>query len=149
MFIIESLDADTMVRRLSPVALSADGYTDLLNGPMDHGWCHGYTCQERLSTFFSVVATGFNYTLYFTGPCVELVSLVRHCFQISSSKRFLWLMFRYIYLVERSKSPHQPVVIQEFQMLAIGSLYQTGCSVVDCYFLASDCIFVTLDAYYS
>lgn len=67
MFVIESLDADTLVRRLSPVALSAEGFTDLLNGPMDHGWCFGYTCQERISTFYSIVATGFNYTLYFTG----------------------------------------------------------------------------------
>lgn len=67
MLVIESMDADTEVRRLSPVALSADGYTNLLNGPQDHGWCFGYTCQERISTFYAIVATQRNYTLYFTG----------------------------------------------------------------------------------
>lgn len=67
MLVIESLDADTELRRLSPVALSSNGYTDLLNGPMDHGCCFGYACMERISTFFSVVATQNNYTVYFTG----------------------------------------------------------------------------------
>lgn len=67
MLVIESLDADTEVRRLSPVALSADGFTNLLNGPQDHGWCFGYTCQERISTFYAIVATARNYSVYFTG----------------------------------------------------------------------------------
>ena len=67
MFVIESLDSDTELRRLSPVALSSNGYTDLLNGPMDHGCCFGYACMERISTFFSIVATQNNYTVYFTG----------------------------------------------------------------------------------
>ena len=39
---------------------------NLLNGPQDHGWCLGYTCQERISTFYGIVATGTNYSLYFT-----------------------------------------------------------------------------------
>ncbi|XP_041477742.1 fibrocystin-L-like isoform X1 [Lytechinus variegatus] len=67
MFIIESMDADTETRRVSPVALLADGYVDLINGPQDHGWCLGYTCQERISTFFTLVATGREYELYFSG----------------------------------------------------------------------------------
>ena len=66
MLVIESLDADTETRRLSPVALMADGYVNLLNGPMDHGWCFGYTCQERISTFYGIVAAGRNYSLYFS-----------------------------------------------------------------------------------
>ena len=66
MLVIESLDPDTETRRLSPVALMADGYVNLLNGPMDHGWCFGYTCQERLSTFYGIVATDRNYSLYFS-----------------------------------------------------------------------------------
>ena len=42
MLVIESLDADTETRRLSPIALDGGNtghgpYTDLLNGPMDHG----------------------------------------------------------------------------------------------------------------
>ncbi|XP_071488092.1 fibrocystin-L-like [Diadema antillarum] len=67
MMIIESMDADTEVRRVSPISLLADGYVDLINGPMDHGWCLGYTCQERISTFYSVVATQKNYEMFFTG----------------------------------------------------------------------------------
>ena len=43
MLIIESMDDDTEMRRLSPVALTGGDtghghYTDLINGPMDHGW---------------------------------------------------------------------------------------------------------------
>lgn len=32
MLVIESLDADTETRRLSPVAVVGDGYLDLING---------------------------------------------------------------------------------------------------------------------
>jgi len=35
-----------------------DGYIDLINGPQDHGWCSGYTCRKRVSTFMALVATG-------------------------------------------------------------------------------------------
>lgn len=64
--IFESLDEDTEVRRLSPQALYTDKYVDLVNGPQDHGWCHGYTCQERISTFYTMVATGKTYDVHFT-----------------------------------------------------------------------------------
>lgn len=67
MMIVESMDADTETRRVSPVALLSDGYVDLINGPQDHGWCHGYTCQERISTFYTIVDTGRFYDLHFTG----------------------------------------------------------------------------------
>ena len=67
--VIESMDTDTEVRRLSPIALNGGNigngdYTDLINGPMDHGWCTSYTCLKRLSTFFTVVASGTNYTIW-------------------------------------------------------------------------------------
>lgn len=65
--IIESLDPDSEVRRISPVGLYTDTYVDLINGPQDMGWCKGYTCQERLSTFYSVVAMDMEYDLVFTG----------------------------------------------------------------------------------
>ena len=58
MLIIESMDPDTETRRLSPVAVLGDGYVDLINGPQDHGWCSGYTCRKRISTFMALVATG-------------------------------------------------------------------------------------------
>lgn len=64
--VIETMDQDTETRRRSPVALAANGYIDLINGPMDHGCCFGYTCQERISTFYSVAAARLNYELQFT-----------------------------------------------------------------------------------
>ena len=67
MLIIESLDADTETRRISPVAVISNGYLDLLNGPQDHGWCNGYTCQRRLSTFMSIVRARQHADIYFTG----------------------------------------------------------------------------------
>ena len=66
MLIIESLDKDTETRRLSPVAIASEGYVDLINGPQDHGWCLGYTCQERISTFSAIVALQKSYQLFFT-----------------------------------------------------------------------------------
>ncbi len=67
MLIIESMDADTETRRLSPVAVMSDnGYIDLINGPQDHGWCNGYTCQKRISTFMALVEGGHSYNIYLT-----------------------------------------------------------------------------------
>ena len=59
MLTIESMDSDTETRRLSPVAVyHPEGYIDLINGPQDHGWCSGYTCRKRLSTFQAIIALG-------------------------------------------------------------------------------------------
>lgn len=66
MLIIESLDSDTETRRLSPVAVMSQGYIDLINGPQDHGWCNGYTCQKRLSTFMAIVRARQNADIYLT-----------------------------------------------------------------------------------
>lgn len=64
--VIESMDPDHEIRRVSPVALSSsDGYTDLLNGQMDHGWCFSYTCLRRLMTFAAPIAMGTEYTVHF------------------------------------------------------------------------------------
>ncbi|KAI8520672.1 Fibrocystin-L [Branchiostoma belcheri] len=67
MLIIESMDPDTESRRLSPVALLSEGYVSLYNGPMDHGWCVGYTCQLRISTFYTIVYSDKHHDIYFTG----------------------------------------------------------------------------------
>ena len=65
MLIIESMDSDTETRRLSPVAVMSDnGYLDLINGPQDHGWCSGYTCQKRISTFMALIQSGRHYDIY-------------------------------------------------------------------------------------
>ena len=67
MLIIESMDNDTESRRLSPVAVVSDnGYLDLINGPQDHGWCFGYTCQKRISTFLSLVVSNHSYDIFLT-----------------------------------------------------------------------------------
>jgi len=70
LMIIESMDRDTKIRRLSPIAMLAnpgsEGWIDLVNGPQDFSCCSGYTCAERLSTFFTMVATGLEYEVMFT-----------------------------------------------------------------------------------
>lgn len=66
MLVVESLDSDTETRRLSPIGLASEGYIDLINGPQDHGWCLGYTCSERISTFNTIVAMGYHYELHMT-----------------------------------------------------------------------------------
>ncbi|KAK3532561.1 hypothetical protein QTP86_024146, partial [Hemibagrus guttatus] len=76
MLVIESLDSDTETRRLSPVAVLGGGYVDLLNGPQDHGWCAGYTCQRRLSIFHSIVATNKSFDIYFTGVSPQKLRLM-------------------------------------------------------------------------
>ncbi|KAK3879633.1 hypothetical protein Pcinc_015818 [Petrolisthes cinctipes] len=79
MMIIESLDSDTEVRRLSPIGLIANpgtnGYVDLVNGPMDRGWCFGYTCQERISTFYTVVASNTVYEVAMTSTPPQVIRL--------------------------------------------------------------------------
>ncbi len=67
MLIIESMDPDTETRRLSPVAVMSDnGYIDLINGPQDHGWCNGYTCQKRISTFMALIQSRHHYDIFLT-----------------------------------------------------------------------------------
>ena len=76
MIVLESLDADTEVRRLSPIGLGGNGYIDLLNGPQDYGWCGGYTCQERISTFYGIVATGVDYKLGLTSTNPQIFRIL-------------------------------------------------------------------------
>ena len=67
MLVIESMDNDTESRRLSPIAILGDNkYLDLINGPQDHGWCFGYTCQKRISTFIALVAANQKYDIFTT-----------------------------------------------------------------------------------
>lgn len=76
LLVVESLDADTETRRISPVGIgSGNGYINLLNGPMDHGWCGGYTCQERISTLYGVVAAGLEYAIGLTSTNPQAFAL--------------------------------------------------------------------------
>uniref|UniRef100_A0A803KL97 Dual-specificity protein phosphatase 22 n=1 Tax=Xenopus tropicalis TaxID=8364 RepID=A0A803KL97_XENTR len=76
MLVIESLDSDTETRRLSPVAVLGGGYVDLINGPQDHGWCAGYTCQKRVSLFHAIVATNKSFDIYFTSTSPQSLRLI-------------------------------------------------------------------------
>ncbi|OCT77100.1 fibrocystin-L [Xenopus laevis] len=76
MMVIESLDSDTETRRLSPVAVLGSGYIDLINGPQDHGWCSGYTCQKRVSLFHAIVATNKSFDIYFTSTSPQSLRLI-------------------------------------------------------------------------
>ena len=73
MLIIESMDNDTEHRRISPVAIISDTnqYVDLINGPQDHGWCFGYTCQTRVSTFMSIVAHQHNFDVFLSSTAPQ------------------------------------------------------------------------------
>ena len=66
-FIMESMDADTEIRRLSPIGIrSQDGHIDLINGPGDHSCCSGYACQIRISLFRMLFACGQEYDVHAT-----------------------------------------------------------------------------------
>ncbi|OAF68248.1 hypothetical protein A3Q56_04012 [Intoshia linei] len=65
--LLESLDPDTLIRRIGPVAiLSGDLFLDILNGPSDHGICEGYACRHRLSAYWPIVVANSNYTIHLT-----------------------------------------------------------------------------------
>ena len=76
--VLENMDRDRLIRRIAPMAISsAEGYTDILAGGGEFGWCFGYPCHFMTQTFFPVVATGTEYTVHFTGsnPQVRFVPL--------------------------------------------------------------------------
>ena len=77
LLILESLDIDTLDRRLSPVAMLAnpgsDGYIDLINGPQDWSCCFGYACQKRISNFYSIIGTNMMYEVHLTSvPPIQM-----------------------------------------------------------------------------
>ena len=45
-------------------------------GPQDHGWCSGYTCQLRLSLFHAMVATGRAFDVFFTSVSPQKLRLM-------------------------------------------------------------------------
>jgi len=55
LFVLESRDADTEDRNFGPVhfGLANGSSVDLVVVAMDQGWCFAYTCQERLSSFWT------------------------------------------------------------------------------------------------
>jgi hypothetical protein len=125
MIVIESLDDDTEVRRLSPVGLAANGFIDILNGPMDNGWCGGYTCQERISTFFGIVASGLSYTMALTSTNPQRMAL--HLLNAEEDQSILIAIFYTNPQRLDVYSDGQYVVPNNAMMLENGNLeYQTG-----------------------
>lgn len=75
LFVLESRDSDTEDRNFSPVFMESGGVRDLAITAMDQGWCFGYTCQKRLSTFWMVAATGHTMNINFTGTPSKVLRL--------------------------------------------------------------------------
>ena len=96
MFVIESMDADTETRRVSPIALDGGNtgngdYTDLLNGPMDHGEPANLDTHHTLSHTHSHTITPHTYTL--TPPHPPTLSLHRlvHLLHLSQASLHILL----------------------------------------------------------
>ena len=66
-FILESRDGDTEDRNFGPVKFNVSGIVDLVSPEQDQGWCFEYTCQKRLSTFWTYVPTWHAVNVSFTG----------------------------------------------------------------------------------
>ncbi|XP_045208899.2 fibrocystin-L-like [Mercenaria mercenaria] len=64
---IKNMDRDARYRQISPIAILSDGYLDMIDVPQDHIRCKVYTCKQRKSSFITMVATGYNYLMHFTG----------------------------------------------------------------------------------
>jgi hypothetical protein len=73
--VVESMDGDSEDRNFSPVFVNVTGAVDLLITGMDHGWCFGYTCQKRLSTFWSYMPTHQVNHLTFLGTPAKVFRL--------------------------------------------------------------------------
>ena len=106
MLIVESMDWDNMDRRVSPVALRADGYLDLINGPHDSGTCGGYTCRKRMQTFYTIVAAG----LYLISTCHDsylflVVRWVRYFYSSSNVTGYISTqsVFVFLFLIYETK----------------------------------------------
>ncbi|EFJ47177.1 hypothetical protein VOLCADRAFT_92355 [Volvox carteri f. nagariensis] len=103
MLVLESRDKDTEDRNFGPVFFNVSGSIDLVTAAMDHGWCFAYTCQKRLSTFWTYVPTGQTVYINFTGtpsqnfriwfpyadPDKEIVLVINMLYTLN--RRFTWL----------------------------------------------------------
>ncbi|GAX81123.1 hypothetical protein CEUSTIGMA_g8557.t1 [Chlamydomonas eustigma] len=67
LFVLESMDSDTETRNFGPVRFNVSGAVDLVITPFDHGWCFAYSCQMRISNFWTYIPTGQLTNITFTG----------------------------------------------------------------------------------
>jgi hypothetical protein len=68
--VLESLDKDSQTRRVAPIGITVDGYTDILNGPAiyDNNRFDGTEfLLDRLSRFSAIVPTGKAIRVDYTG----------------------------------------------------------------------------------
>ncbi|GIM05166.1 hypothetical protein Vretimale_9611 [Volvox reticuliferus] len=103
MLVLESRDKDSEDRNFGPVFFNVSGSIDVVTAAMDHGWCFAYTCQKRLSTFWTYVPTGQTVYINFTGtpsqnfriwfpyadPNKEVVLVINMLYTLN--RRFTWL----------------------------------------------------------
>ncbi|GIL91633.1 hypothetical protein Vretifemale_19242 [Volvox reticuliferus] len=103
MLVLESRDKDSENRNFGPVFFNVSGSIDVVTTAMDHGWCFEYTCQKRLSTFWTYVPTGQTVYINFTGtpsqsfriwfpyadPNKEVVVVIN--MRNTLNRRFTWL----------------------------------------------------------
>ncbi|GIL91678.1 hypothetical protein Vretimale_9535 [Volvox reticuliferus] len=103
MLVLESRDKDSEDRNFGPVFFNVSGSIDVVTTAMDHGWCFAYTCQKRLSTFWTYVPTGQTVYINFTGtpsqsfriwfpyadPNKEVVVVINMLYTLN--RRFTWL----------------------------------------------------------
>ncbi|KAG2448780.1 hypothetical protein HYH02_006132 [Chlamydomonas schloesseri] len=103
LFVLESRDADTEDRNFGPVFFNVSGSIDMPVVAMDQGWCFAYTCQKRLSTFWTYLPMGHVVGINFTGtpatvfrtwlpyaaPEEEIV--VEIYYMMIPNRRFVWL----------------------------------------------------------
>eukprot|EP00163_Fabomonas_tropica_P018886 TRINITY_DN3328_c0_g1_i3.p1 TRINITY_DN3328_c0_g1~~TRINITY_DN3328_c0_g1_i3.p1 ORF type:complete len:3589 (-),score=1271.65 TRINITY_DN3328_c0_g1_i3:183-10949(-) len=65
---IKNLDADQKDRRIAPVGVTANGFTDMLNGPADWSKASGeFKNHQRSGFFFGIIPTHTEVRLDFTG----------------------------------------------------------------------------------
>jgi hypothetical protein len=92
---------------------------------MDNGWCGGYTCQERISTFFGIVASGLSYTMALTSTNPQ-----RMAFHLLNAEEDQSILIAIFYTNPQRLdvySDGQYVVPNNAMMLENGNLeYQTG-----------------------
>ncbi|KAG2496270.1 hypothetical protein HYH03_005503 [Edaphochlamys debaryana] len=74
-FVLESRDADSEDRNFGPVFFNVSGSIDAVSAAMDHGWCFAYTCQKRLSTFWTYLPTGQTVYVTFRGSPSQVFRL--------------------------------------------------------------------------
>ncbi|GIL53442.1 hypothetical protein Vafri_9024 [Volvox africanus] len=98
MLVLESRDKDSEDRNFGPVFFNVSGSIDVVTTAMDHGWCFAYTCQKRLSTFWTYVPSGQTVYINFTGTPSQNF---RIWFPYADPNKEVVLVFNMLYTLNR------------------------------------------------